>query len=142
MNPKLKLLIAILSIGIIIFVASIFLRNNSSNLEWFTNKEVLAPAVYQNLKEGDLKLINDFEEAVQLNSELLFQKKDLLNWQDLVVFDKSNKQYELNSLSQEYKDYIVARWNKIKMETGSDHTKVELFLEKEYESMGAIKPLK
>jgi hypothetical protein len=142
MNPKLKLLVAILSIGIMIFVIFTLFKNNLNTVEWYSNKEVLAPAVYQNLKDEDLKLINDFEEAVQFNSELLFQKNDSLSWQDLLVYDKSNKQYVLNSLSQEYKDYIVARWNKIKIETGSDYTKVELFLEKEYESMGAIKPLK
>jgi hypothetical protein len=139
MNPKLKLLVVVISVAIIIFLASVFFKSGSNNLQWFTQKEVLAPPIYSNFSDNDLKLIGEFEADIQFNSESLFKKQGLLVWQDLVASDKSNKTYELNNLSQEYKDYIVARWNKIKIETESDHTKVELYLEKEYEAMGTIK---
>jgi hypothetical protein len=132
MNPKLKLFLVVLSI-VIIISGFVFFRNN---INWFTKKEVLAPAIYNTFTDKDLELVNDFEVAIQFDLESLFKKQGSLTWQDLLATDKSNKKTQIDNLSQEYKNFLVARWNKIKTETGADPKKVELelYLEMEYEA--------
>ena len=134
MTPKIKLIIVIPLIAIVVFLLVISIKNQKIDKSQLPNEVgVLAPSVYQKLTDSEINLTNGFEEDITISAEKLFKNKGALTWQDLVESDTQNRKSELNNLSNEYKVYILERWNLAKVDTNSDFTKVEEYFGNKYQ---------
>ena len=134
MSPKIKLLIAIPLIAVAAFLLIISFKNQKIDKSQLPNElGVLAPSVYQKLTDSEINITNGFEEDITISAEKLFKNKRTLTWLDLIESDNRNKKSELNNISNEYKVYILEKWNLAKVETNSDFTKVEEYFGNKYQ---------